>query len=112
MAAQGLSMPDFFTGIVLTGRLTKQAFAGTVAALQPGVTELMCHPGYCDAELQESPTRLKRERELELETVTDGAWQARLREGGVVLTRFAEMNASRELTPNPLPAVPAPALRE
>ncbi|OFW42006.1 MAG: hypothetical protein A3J28_18890 [Acidobacteria bacterium RIFCSPLOWO2_12_FULL_60_22] len=112
MAAQGFSMPDFFTGIVLTGRLTKQAFAETVAALQPGVTELMCHPGYCDAELEESTTRLKRERELERETVTDGTWQARLREGGVVLTRFAEMNASRELTPNPLPAVPAPALRE
>jgi predicted glycoside hydrolase/deacetylase ChbG (UPF0249 family) len=31
----------------------------------------MCHPGYADAELEKSPTRLQESRQTELEILTD-----------------------------------------
>ena len=91
MAARKLCSPDFFSGFVLTGRLTKKLLAETLNALQPGVTELMCHPGYCDAELESSPTRLKRKREIELEAVADGSLRDQVRQRGIVLTRFSDL---------------------
>ena len=113
MKEMGMAFPEFFTGILLTGRLTRQAFAETLAALPPGVTEVMCHPGYCDAELLASSTRLREERELERETVSDGAWLVQAREQGIALTSFAELSSPDHFTARDLlPAVPAAALRE
>ena len=113
MKAMGMTTPDFFTGVLLTGRLTRQAFAETLAALPPGVTEVMCHPGYCDAELLGSSTRLREERELERETVSDGAWLVQAREQGIALTSFAELSSPENNVARDLwPAVPAAALRE
>ncbi|MBI4463343.1 MAG: ChbG/HpnK family deacetylase [Acidobacteria bacterium] len=88
VAAEGALTPDYFSGFLLTGRLNKRALQATLAALRHGITELMCHPGYCDSELQSLPTRLRREREAELEAVADGAWHAQLAEQGIVLTSF------------------------
>jgi len=113
MKAAGMTTPDYFTGILLTGRLTREAFAEILAALPPGVTEVMCHPGYCDAELLGSSTRLREERELERETVSDGAWLAEARERGIALTSFREMASSDPVAArDPWPAVPAGALRD
>jgi len=113
MAAMGVAMPDFFNGVLLTGRLTRQAFAETLADLPSGVTEVMCHPGYCDAELRESSTRLQEERELERETVSDGAWRAQAKELGITLTAFGELSSPQgSAAKDPWPAVPAAALRE
>src|SRR3990167_9489575 len=115
MATMGMAMPDYFTGVLLTGRLTRQAFAETLADLPSGVTEVMCHPGYCDAELRESSTRLQQEREVERETVSDGAWRAQARELGIELTSFRELS-SPEKDPRhekravATPAGPPPAL--
>lgn len=95
MDAHGLRTPDAFTGFVLTGRLTPSGLAATLAGLPEGVTELMCHPGYYDQELKDSPTMLKRKREIEWKIVADPAWLAWLRERGVALTSF------RDLTPAP-----------
>jgi len=117
MAAMEMALPDYFTGIVLTGRLTREAFGETLAALPAGVTEVMCHPGYCDAELDAAPTRLRRERELERETVSDGAWLAQARDSGIRLTSFGELSGEMASLRGPAakgirPAVAAPALKE
>ena len=113
MAALDMAMPDHFTGIVLTGRLTRQEFGEALAALPPGVTEVMCHPGYCDAELDGAPTRLRRERELERETVSDGTWRAVVRDRGILLTSFGELSSLRaSAAKDTWPAVTAPALRD
>ena len=113
MAAMGMAMPDYFTGIMLTGRLTRRAFAETLADLPSGVTEVMCHPGYCDAELRGSLTRLQQEREVERETVSDGAWRAQAKELGITLTAFGELSSPEgSAAKDPWPAVPAAALRE
>ncbi len=109
MAAMGLTMPDFFSGILLTGRLTRQEFGKTLLALPTGLTEVMCHPGYCDADLDKASTRLRWQRELERETVFDGMWRRRTQELGIELVSFC--------TTNPRPtvvsaAVAAAALRD
>jgi predicted glycoside hydrolase/deacetylase ChbG (UPF0249 family) len=42
-----------------------------VKNLPDGTTELMCHPGYADAALQKTRTRLQDSRQSELQILTD-----------------------------------------
>jgi len=93
-AEAGIRMPDFFTGFALTGRWTAAAFEETLSELQEGITELMCHPGYYDAELEAAPTRLKRERQTELEIFGSGAGREKARDLGIVLGGFRDARAA------------------
>jgi len=67
----GIATADYFCGIAQTGELTREGVLQLVKSLAEGTTELMCHPGYVDAELQNSPTRLQHSRQTELEILTD-----------------------------------------
>lgn len=109
MAAMELTMPDFFSGILLTGRLTRQEFGATLLALPAGLTEVMCHPGYCDEDLDQASTRLRRQRELERETVSDGMWRRRTQELGIELVSFRAAHPRQAVAPA---AVAAAALRD
>jgi hopanoid biosynthesis associated protein HpnK len=109
LSMHGLRAPDFFTGFSLTGRLTRSALEATLVALPEGITELMCHPGYCDLELEAAPTRLRRERAMELETLADPVWHTWLRERGIVLTNFAHLARAQAPAGHAVLAVPAPA---
>jgi predicted glycoside hydrolase/deacetylase ChbG (UPF0249 family) len=95
MRQDGMAMPDFFTGVVLTGRLSRESFGEVLAELADGTTELMCHPGYCDSELRSASTRLREERELERRTVSDETWLPRLCEREILLTSFGDLAAQR-----------------
>jgi hopanoid biosynthesis associated protein HpnK len=90
----GLKTADAFTGFVLTGRLTSAALRATLAALPEGVTELMCHPGYRDAELSAASTVLQQQREIEFHALADASWRDWLRERGVRLTSFRELTVT------------------
>ncbi len=65
-ASHDLRTPHF-VGRLHTGILTADALAGLVRALQPGITELMVHPGYADDELERTGTRLLESRQKELD---------------------------------------------
>jgi hopanoid biosynthesis associated protein HpnK len=67
----GIATADYFCGIAQTGELTREGIARLLENLPEGTTELMCHPGYADAELEESATRLQHSRQTELEILTD-----------------------------------------
>ena len=67
----GISTPDYFCGIAQTGELTREGVEQFLKSLPAGTTELMCHPGYADAALQKSPTRLQDSRQTELQILTD-----------------------------------------
>src|SRR3981189_1031470 len=67
----GISTADYFCGIAQTGELTRDGVAQFVKSLPDGTTELMCHPGYADAALQKTPTRLQDSRQTELRILTD-----------------------------------------
>ncbi|HKW89055.1 MAG TPA: ChbG/HpnK family deacetylase [Candidatus Acidoferrales bacterium] len=68
--AHGVVTPEHFWGVAATGRLNVSSILAMIEAMPEGTSELMCHPGKYDAELEGSPTRLKRERETELEALT------------------------------------------
>jgi predicted glycoside hydrolase/deacetylase ChbG (UPF0249 family) len=67
----GIATADYFCGIAQTGELTREGVLRLVEILPEGTTELMCHPGYVDAELANSATRLQASRQAEVEILTD-----------------------------------------
>jgi predicted glycoside hydrolase/deacetylase ChbG (UPF0249 family) len=70
-ARAGISTSDYFCGIAQTGQLTREGLMQFMKSLPDGTTELICHPGYADAELQKTPTRLQHSRQTELLILTD-----------------------------------------
>ncbi|MGH9740871.1 MAG: carbohydrate deacetylase [Candidatus Acidiferrum sp.] len=67
----GIATADYFCGIAQTGELTREGILRLLEILPEGTTELMCHPGYADADLAKSATRLQKSRETELSILTD-----------------------------------------
>ncbi|HEV2194946.1 MAG TPA: ChbG/HpnK family deacetylase [Candidatus Acidoferrum sp.] len=70
-ARMGIAAADYFCGIAQTGELTLEGVAQLLKNLPEGTTELICHPGYADADLQKTATRLQASRQKELEILTD-----------------------------------------
>jgi predicted glycoside hydrolase/deacetylase ChbG (UPF0249 family) len=69
----GIATADYFCGIAQTGELTRDGVLRLLEILPEGTTELMCHPGYSDADLAKSATRLQASRQTEIEILTDTA---------------------------------------
>ena len=67
----GVATTDYFCGIAQTGELTGEGVAQFLKSLSDGTTELMCHPGYADAALEKTATRLQHSRQAELQILTD-----------------------------------------
>jgi hopanoid biosynthesis associated protein HpnK len=66
----GITTSDYFCGIAQTGVMTQEGVERLLETLPDGTTEFMCHPGYLDDDLRQSPTRLQESRERELEILT------------------------------------------
>ena len=60
---------DGAIGVSTTGQLDQAALASMLAAMPPGTWELVCHPGYDDADLGRVRTRLRAERTIEREAL-------------------------------------------
>jgi chitin disaccharide deacetylase len=60
--------------------------------LPEGTSELVCHPGFVDADLQDSPTRLKEHRAIELAALTDPAVRKEIANLGIRLMSYQELN--------------------
>jgi predicted glycoside hydrolase/deacetylase ChbG (UPF0249 family) len=67
---------------------TEMRFAGTVAMLSEGTTELMCHPGYPP---RETRTSYALQRAVELATLTSATARQALGEAGITLASFADL---------------------
>lgn len=88
----GIRTPEHFWGVAATGRLNRESILSILGAMPEGVSELMCHPGQYDDELERSRTRLKRERETELEALTDPAVRAAIDAQGIKLMDYRGLN--------------------
>jgi chitin disaccharide deacetylase len=86
-----LKTPDFFFGVARTGFWTKRWLIDLIERLPAGASELMCHPGYEDAELDGVKTRLRASRTNELRLLTDPDVVAKLKENGVELINFSSL---------------------
>ena len=89
----GIAAADYFCGIAQTGVLTKKGIQQMLASLPEGTTELMCHPGYADAELEKSATRLQKSRQTELEILTDKEIRKSIAALGIRLINYGEISA-------------------
>ncbi len=87
----GLRAPDHFLGMGWTGELSAPRLVQAVERLPQGTTELMCHPGVYDDELERKRTRLKRERQQELDALTDPEVARAIRRAGIQLISFREL---------------------
>jgi chitin disaccharide deacetylase len=85
----GIAGADYFCGIAQTGAFTREGVLRLLQILPEGTTELMCHPGYVDAELENSPTRLKACREAELAIFTDTQVRNLVASQGIRLIDYA-----------------------
>src|SRR5262249_34391027 len=91
MQQHGIKTPDYCCGVALTGLLDSEAIGNVINSLRDGTTELMCHAGLYDEELEQGATRLKRERQQELEALLDTRVKRRIEEQGVKLISYAEL---------------------
>ena len=89
--AAGMVTTDGTFGIVATGALDEKLFAALVGSLPEGTWELVCHPGYCDAELRSVRTRLRESREQELRVLTSEAARRAIEAAGVELISYADL---------------------
>jgi predicted glycoside hydrolase/deacetylase ChbG (UPF0249 family) len=88
---RGLAHPDFFESRFFgRGSVGLEHLLDLLDALPPGTSELMCHPGFADADLSHSTYR--HERELELETLTNSGLRAELVQRGIHLATFASLS--------------------
>jgi predicted glycoside hydrolase/deacetylase ChbG (UPF0249 family) len=65
IAGGSVRAPDGSMGISATGDLNRASLGEILTALPEGTWELVCHPGYNDADLDRIPTRLRGHREIE-----------------------------------------------
>ena len=82
---------DHFAGFQLTGYLRTEELTGLLRSLPEGLTEFMCHPGYCTDELRASRTRLKESRELELQALVAPEVRSALSENSIQLVRYRDL---------------------
>jgi predicted glycoside hydrolase/deacetylase ChbG (UPF0249 family) len=93
-AALGLRTPHFI-GRVHTGVLNASTLQQLLRETTGGVTELMVHPGYPDADLSATGTRLLASRETELDLLCRLDTRALLVGEGIDLVRHDLSHVSR-----------------
>jgi predicted glycoside hydrolase/deacetylase ChbG (UPF0249 family) len=87
----GCRTTDHFAGFQLTGHYDAAELASLIRHLPDGVTEFMCHPGFCTRELQAAGTRLKESRRRELDALTSREVRSAIEESNVTLARYPEI---------------------
>jgi chitin disaccharide deacetylase len=87
----GISTPDGTLAIVATGSLNERLLRLMVENLPDGTWELVCHPGYNDADLRGVHTRLRESREQELRILTSPSTRDLLAANGVEIVSFREL---------------------
>ena len=89
VAAHGLRSTDGSLGLVATGSLNAGNLAALLDRMQDGTWELVCHPGYNDAQLLAAGTRLLESREIEMQAVTAETTKQALERNHIELASFA-----------------------
>jgi chitin disaccharide deacetylase len=91
LAKAGLLFPTHFYGISQTGFLGLRDILDFLEDLPEGVSELMCHPGYVDADLVCSGTRLLGQREAEIRALTTPTVRTLAADRGIDLISYRQL---------------------
>src|SRR5260370_12020888 len=87
----GMLTTDGTVGIAATGKLDQKVLLAILASLPEGTWELVCHPGYADADLKAAGTRLVQSRQVELEALTSKETRKMLNSRGIELISYADL---------------------
>jgi predicted glycoside hydrolase/deacetylase ChbG (UPF0249 family) len=90
---EGFITPDGTLGIEVTGALDETLFRAIAQSIPEGTWEFVCHPGYNDADLRASTTRLRESRETELAVLTLPAARSLLSAEGIALISYRDLLA-------------------
>jgi hopanoid biosynthesis associated protein HpnK len=88
---EGLVTPDGTLGIEVTGTLNETLFTAIANRIPEGTWEFVCHPGYCDSDLELAKTRLRESREVELHVLTSPGAREILAQQGVELISYRDL---------------------
>jgi predicted glycoside hydrolase/deacetylase ChbG (UPF0249 family) len=91
----GLMCPAHFNGTSRTGLLDLRGVKDILLSLPDGISELMCHPGYLDADLVAVGGRLLAQREAELLALTSPVTIDLTVRQGIQLATYQELANSR-----------------
>ena len=92
--AAGLIYNDHLFGLTNDGRMTEAYLTGLVPRLQPGVTEIYCHPALsADPELKRWAPRYRRQEELA--ALMSPSLKTTLAAAGVRVTDFRELSLAQ-----------------
>lgn len=90
----GLLTPDGVIGVIETGSVDSFAYSSllrqTLTNLPEGTWELVCHPGYNDADLRRAGTRLLQSREEERRLLTSAELRRFLEEQKIQIVSYRE----------------------
>ena len=70
-AEAGVSTTDGAIGVLATGTLDARTVSSLLTGMPEGTWELVCHPGYVDADLDSVRTRLRASRAIEREALAE-----------------------------------------
>ncbi len=87
----GLATTDGAVGVLATGTLDEATLEQLLAAMPAGVWELVCHPGYPDADLEAVRTRLVGTRETERAALLEVLPRALASNPGLSLINFEQL---------------------
>jgi hopanoid biosynthesis associated protein HpnK len=91
VAHAGLYRPGYFFGLSQTGFLNNAILEQMLRAVPDGTSEIMCHPGYVDADLRNTRTRLREQRQTELEALTSSSVRQLVNELGIELIPYDKL---------------------
>jgi hopanoid biosynthesis associated protein HpnK len=99
----GLVTPDGVVGVIETGSMESSGYSAllrqTLASLPEGTWELVCHPGYNDADLRAARTRLLDSREEERRLLTSTELRQFLEEQKIRVISYREFAETPVGTP-------------
>lgn len=88
----GLRSPDRFLGLAATGGISAAVLRSLIDTLSEGNTEIMLHPGICDAALAQTGSRLQMQRQTELDALLAPELKGVLDERGIRLISYREVH--------------------
>ncbi len=87
----GLRTTDGSLAVLVTGFLDLKLFTTIVDSIPDGTWELVCHPGYNDADLDHVQTRLRESRVQEIGLLTSPEAREALERRGIELITYREL---------------------
>ena len=82
---------EHFYGVTPTGFLDEGLLREILRHLPEGTSELMCHPGFVDQALRQTPTRLLEQREKEYQALTRPDTRLLANELGIELINYGDI---------------------